>query len=130
MITIYENFVSNIFKKKKKKKNYVTFCPDEIDTLNSLGFTNFDYDDYDPFTFYYKPIIDDNIIKNIKIKTYYSDISVRSYEIQITQKNGNIITKIINDTYPIQNPFLFKEIIEIINSYIPELYKNINKYNL
>ena len=57
-----------------------------------------------------------------------------SYEIQITQKNGEKIIKTLDnaksDDTSKQNIYLFDEFIELVKSCIPELDQNIKKYNL
>jgi len=141
MIKIYDNFVSKLFKGNKKRE--ISFSSHNMGVLYDLGFTNDDY--YDVNAFHYKPITEDNDIEDIRVSINMKTIKpvtkedgvlydIISYEIQITQKNGEKIIKTLDnaksDDTSKQNIYLFDEFIELVKSCIPELDQNIKKYNL
>lgn len=135
----YEGFVSNLFKRKDKNKE-ISFSSSQVDILYSLGFTNDDY--YDNLVFHYKPLLEEDDIKDIRVSRYVKSESTskhdltwmhshtlpESYEIQITKKDGSKIKKEFNNIE--QNYILFNEFIDFIKSYIPDIDNDIKKYNI
>lgn len=120
----YENFFSDIFKNRRRQSDgkYFWTGPEQIE-LEAIGFIN-DSPASSIGSFYYIPILSDNvekiiIEKNTEILNYQEDFF---YDVILNLKN----TK--NQT--IKDFDNFEDVIQYVKQFIPEIDTNIKKYNI
>jgi len=130
-ITLFEGFISNLFKSTKSREYSRYWKYDERKKLEELGFYNLDVNlsTYSNIldngeSYYYTPKFSDTI-KNIVIRKYEGkqigpEIDSEEYEVTINIDDENKIKKDLSK---------FSDVLEFIKKYI-QVEIDIKKYNI